>query len=258
MTIASDILYRDPNELYEELRGLKEIQATFIGILLNQMEIDPKKRVITSEKQLEYLIKLLEEKRLEEYHPTIYSQPAWVLKSVNGSIVFEQVPHYFLVCDDTGAVIDIFAWRLDIPLNYKDSTMTRYTPPAGATRGNPFGEDYYYSDTTPIVLWMSIRAIFIGQNEKRKGETREDFINRLYRAQKREGGLSRKDVLARLYRIAISSLQKKGYLKKGTRIATENGKIRGLEYAEYLGERDFDEHFKDFEAIIELSRGVGK
>jgi hypothetical protein len=258
MAIDSDILYKEPNELYEALKGLKEIQATFIGILLNQMEIDPKKRAISSEKQLEYLKALLKDKTLEEYRPTIYSQPAWVLREVGGALSFEQVPHYFLVCDDTGAVIDIFAWRLDIPLNYKDSTMTRYTPPASDARANPFGESYYYSDTTPIVLWMSIRAIFVGDSERRRGEDRNAFINRLYREQKRKNKLSRKDVLAKLYRIAISSLQKKGYLEKGTRFATADGKIRGLEYAEYLGERDFDGHFKDFEAIIELSRGADK
>jgi hypothetical protein len=255
MSIESDILYRDTNDLYGSLKALTEIQATFVGILFNQMNIDTKKKMIPSDRILEFLNKLIEDRTLEEYHPTIYSQPAWILNEANGNIYFEEVPHYFLVCDDTGAVIDLFAWRLDIPLNYKDSTMTRYVPP---TRSNPFGENYYYSDTTPIVLWLAVRAIFLGKEERRKGETRDAFINRVYRAKKRVESLSRKEALGKAYAIAVSHLQKEDYLKSGTRFVTEKGRIRGLELAEYFGEKGFDDHFKDFEAIVRLSRGVGK
>lgn len=255
MSIEADILYKDPTDIYKALKALTEMQATFVGILFNQMNIDAKKRVVSSERMLEFLTKLLENKTLEEYHPTIYSQQAWVLTEANGEVYFEQVPHYFLVCDDTGAVIDLFAWRLDIPLTYKDSTMTRYIPPV---RNNPFGENYYYSDTTPIVLWMSVRSVFIGREDRQKGETRDAFINRIYRKKKRVDGLSRKEALAKAYAISIAYLQREGYLKKGTRFTTEKGRIRGLELAESFGEQGFDGHFKDFESIVKLSRGVGK
>jgi hypothetical protein len=105
---------------------------------------------------------------------------------------------------------------------------------------------------------MSVRAIFVGSETKRTGETRKAFINRIYRQRKRSEGLSRKETLSKMYAISVSSLQKRGYLQPGTRFATKDGYVRGLEQAEYLGEKAFDDYFKDFEEIVKLSRGSNK
>lgn len=250
MTINNeDIIYRDPTDP-EGLRGLTKYQQTIIASTFYQQDIDPNSREVSETKILTFLTDILESKLLEDYRPTIVSQETWTLFPERA-----RIKHYYFLCDGTSSVIDLFAWKLDSPLNYKDPTMEKYTP---SVRSNPFDENYYYSDTTPIVLWMSVRAIFVGNESKRKGETRNAFINRIYRQRKRNEGLSRKETLSKMYAISVSSLQKKGYLKSGTRFATEEGHIRGLEQAEYLGEKAFDDYFKDFEEIVKLSRGANK
>lgn len=259
-SINSDIIYSDISDSDEVFQPLSFYQKARVTSLMFQEGIKPETMVVSDEKMLVVLQELLKEKVFEEFKPTLmYQEVMMVIPTAY------QTKHYYFVCDDTGAIIDFFAWRLESPIDYKDSTkMKRYEPKQMTTetgagvRSNPFDKNYYYSDTTPIVLWMSVRAIFFGNEEKRSDETRRDFINRLYRKQKRDFNLSRKDALGKMYAIAISSLQKKGYLEEGSRFATKAGRIRGLEYAEFLGQRKFDSHFKDFEEIVRLSRGLGK
>jgi len=253
-SINSDIIYSDISDAEEVFQPLSFFQKARVMSLMHQEGIKPETMVAPEDKMLVVLQELLKEKVFEEFHPTImYQDVSMIIPSPY------KTKHYYFVCDDTGAVMDFFAWRLETPIDYKDSLkMKRYEPVKAGARSNPFDENYYYSDTTPIVLWMSIRGIFIGNESKRSDETRRDFVNRLYRKQKRDFNLSRKDALSKLYAIAINSLQKKGYLEEGTRFATKTGRIRGLEYAEFLGKKKFDDHFKDFEEIIKLSRGLGK
>ena len=108
-------------------------------------------------------------------------------------------------------------------------------------------------ENSPIVYWATMRAIFLKKMEREKGESQQDFLDRVFDAYAKEG-YSRKDALGKAYGIAGFTLQKRGLIKKGTKQATQKGHAWGTKYLKDLGTAEVARRFKEYEKILKMAQ----
>jgi len=158
--------------------------------------------------------------------------------------------HYFLFCKETSKVIDFLNWMSETPIGYQDIKSLE-----DKILSNPYDPNTYSTDNTPLVLWLAVRGVFVGRMERNPKENVDHFVTRVFRKHKMDHGLTRKEAVGKAYAIAISSLQKKKYLKQDRRVATALGLRRGDEILEQYSKKDLDKYFLEFETMLKLSEG---
>jgi hypothetical protein len=166
--------------------------------------------------------------------------------------------HYFLYHEKDGSIIDVLNWVLDIPTEYEKIDIIRdikKTDEWTKIRGNPYDPNTYSSDQTPAILWLAVRSVFIKGIERESNESTKQYISRLFRLHKVSDGLTRKEAVGKAYAIAIGTLQKRGYLKKGKREATKKGMEQGLYLIDTLGYDEIERRFDEFETILNQAQG---
>ncbi len=168
------------------------------------------------------------------------------------------IDHYFLYYPDSGEIIDLLQWVADVPYSTDtgiDIISSNSSGTSSGARSNPYDPDTYSSDQTPLILWIAVRSVFLMGEPRRAKESTHSYITRLFRLHKIRDGETRKDSVGRAYAIAIKTLQKKGYLKKGKRSATKKGLEQGMFLIETLGSDEIERRFHEFEEILNLSQG---
>jgi len=108
-------------------------------------------------------------------------------------------------------------------------------------------------ENSPIVYWATMRAIFLKKMEREKGESQQDFLDRVFDSYAKEG-YSRKDALGKAYGIAGFTLQKRGLIKKGTKQATQKGHAWATKYLKDLGTAEVARRFKEYEKILKMAK----
>lgn len=108
-------------------------------------------------------------------------------------------------------------------------------------------------ENSPIVYWATMRAIFLRKMEREKGESQQDFLDRVFDSYAKEG-YSRKDALGKAYGITGFTLQKRGLIKKGTKQATQKGHAWATKYLKDLGTAEVARRFKEYEKILKMAK----
>ncbi len=108
-------------------------------------------------------------------------------------------------------------------------------------------------ENSPIVYWATMRAIFLRKMEREKGESQQDFLDRVFDSYAKEG-YSRKDALGKAYGITGFTLQKRGLIKKGTKQATQKGHAWATKYLKDLGVAEVARRFKEYEKILKMAK----
>ncbi len=165
------------------------------------------------------------------------------------------IEHYFIYEKNSGYPIDLLYWVADIPFSHTGFQLYDSATKSFQPRNNPYDPKTYSSDQTPLILWMAVRSVFLKGIPKEPKETTHAYITRLFRYHKMNGDETRKESVGRAYAIAIKTLQKKGFLKKGKRTATKKGIEQGEILLESLGYGEIKRRFQEFEKIINLSQG---
>jgi hypothetical protein len=193
--------------------------------------------------------------------------PYALARAMRNTILFLQanvpdsdlIEHYFLYNTENGSVIDLLSWAADIPPSYDHIKILAdgdsWREIDDAVRSNPYDPETHASEQTPLMLWLAVRSVFLMGIERDARESTRDYITRVFRAHKLRDGSTRKEAVGRAYAIAISTLQKKGYLKNGKRIATQRGLDRGIELVDSLGDDEIDIRFDEFEEMLNLAQG---
>ncbi len=200
----------------------------------------------TDENILSFLKLILQNRFYEDENPQVVYVNRF---SVYGPEEYKK--HYFIFCKETSRVVDFLNWISESPISYQD------VHPIDDAKiiNNPYDPDTYSTENTPLVLWLSVRGIFVGGMERNPRESTEHFITRVFRKHKMDYGLSRKEAVGKAYAIAISSLQKKKYLKQGRRVASAQGLRRADEILEEYNKKDLDRYFSEFETMLKLAEG---
>lgn len=193
--------------------------------------------------------------------------PYTLAKTMRNTILFLQagvpdsnlIEHYFLYNTENGSVIDLLSWAADIQPSYEHIKILAdgdsWKEIDAAVRSNPYDPETHASEQTPLMLWLAVRSVFLMGIEREPEESTRAYITRVFRAHKLRDGSTRKEAVGRAYAIAISTLQKKGYLKKGKRVATQKGLDRGIELVDSLGDDEIDIRFDEFEEMLNLAQG---
>ena len=108
-------------------------------------------------------------------------------------------------------------------------------------------------ENSPIVYWATMRAIFLRKMEREKGESQQDFLDRVFDSYAKDG-YSRKDALGKAYGITGFTLQKRGLIKKGTKQATQKGHAWATKYLKDLGTAEVARRFKEYEKILKMAK----
>lgn len=114
-------------------------------------------------------------------------------------------------------------------------------------------QEIYSSQERPLVLWATVRAVFVHKLRREWNETPKDFIARVYALYNKEG-VSSKDALSKAYRIAVASLQDKGFLEQNSKSATHLGNKWGQTYTREIGQKEIDKRILEFNAMLELAK----
>jgi len=114
-------------------------------------------------------------------------------------------------------------------------------------------QEIYSSQERPLVLWATVRAVFVHKLRREWNETPKDFIARVYALYNKEG-VSSKDALSKAYRIAVASLQVKGFLEQNSKSATHLGNKWGQTYTREIGQKEIDKRILEFNAMLELAK----
>lgn len=197
---------------------------------------------------LKFLNSLLDGKFYENENPQVVYIERFC---VYGKDPFKK--HYFIFCKASSRVIDVLNWISETPIGYQD--IHDLDDEKVSIINNPYDPNTYSTDNTPLVLWLAVRGVFVGRMERKPRESVDNFITRVFRKHKLDYGLSRKEAVGKAYAIAISSLQKKKYLKQGRRVASSLGLRRGDEILDQYNKKDLDRYFLEFETMLKLSEG---
>jgi len=108
----------------------------------------------------------------------------------------------------------------------------------------------YSSPQSPLVLWATLRSMFLRKMVRESGENTKHFIDRVFRMHKREDGNSPSVAIGKYFAIAISTLQKRGLLEKGTKTPTRKGLLWEDDYIQRIGKSKLHKNFLEFEAIV--------
>jgi hypothetical protein len=114
-------------------------------------------------------------------------------------------------------------------------------------------QEIYSSKERPLVLWATVRAVFVHKLRREWNETPKDFIARVYSLYNKEG-VSSRDALSKAYRIAVASLQDKGLLVPESKDATHLGTKWGQTYTKEIGQKELDKRILEFNAMLELAK----
>lgn len=108
----------------------------------------------------------------------------------------------------------------------------------------------YSSPQSPLVLWATLRSMFLRKMERESGENTKHFIDRVFRMHKRVDGNSPSVAIGKYFAITISTLQKRGLLAKGTKTPTRKGLRWEEDYIQRIGKSKLQKNFLEFEAIV--------
>jgi hypothetical protein len=108
-------------------------------------------------------------------------------------------------------------------------------------RQNPIDKDRYL----PTIVWLTVRSIFLDKNKL--GRNYKKGISEIYDIVYFD--ISREEAISRAFAIAVSSLQKNKFLKKGTIDLTKKGEKRSKELSR-INENSLEKKYKEYEEIL--------
>ena len=108
----------------------------------------------------------------------------------------------------------------------------------------------YSSPQSPLVLWATLRSMFLRKMVRESGESTKHFIDRVFRMHKRVDGNSPSVAIGKYFAITISTLQKRGLLESGTKTPTRKGLQWEEDYIQRIGKSKLHKNFLEFEAIV--------
>ncbi len=159
--------------------------------------------------------------------------------------------HYFIM-NAEGFIMDVLAW-LYVSLEYDDPQIIQERDLGRANPAPKNNEVSLFSDENmPLILWSTVRAIFLKNSELSRNYKKE--IAQIYKEYLQNDGTTPSQTLSRIFAIAVKSLQRKKYLKEGTRTPSTRGRERSNELETYWGLDGTRKKLKQFEEILRQGR----
>jgi len=159
--------------------------------------------------------------------------------------------HYFIM-NDKGVIMDVLAW-LYVSLEYEDPQIIQELDLGRANPAPKNNEVSLFSDENmPLILWSTVRAIFLKGTELSRNYKKE--IAQIYKEYLQNDGTTPAQTLSRIFAISVKSLQRKKYLKEGTRQPSTRGRERSNELETYWGLEGTRKKLKQFEEILRQGR----
>lgn len=160
--------------------------------------------------------------------------------------------HYFIMNKD-GAILDVFAW-LYSALEYEGPEVVFEV---NSERANPAPKNsevsLFSEENMPLILWTTVRAIFLNKRELSRSYKKD--IAKIYKEYQKKDGSNPSQTISRIFAIAVKTLQKRGYLKEGTRQPTKLGRERSNELETMWGLDGTRSRLRHFEEILRQGRG---
>jgi hypothetical protein len=114
-------------------------------------------------------------------------------------------------------------------------------------------QELYNLKDPPMVIWATVRAVFVHKLRREYNETPRNFVARVFSLYNKEG-ITNKAAIGKAYQIAVANLQDKGLLMPNSQTPTSLGSQWGQTYTREIGQKEINKRLLEFNAMLELAK----